>query len=479
MCLGLVLGIGLGAAGCRKKPDLLVDIKERRSFQSRVQAAVRANHEQRCPRPVLSGEANDSRAAPFIVSLAESTPASKRCLEVVRQRQPALVAALFYDDKQRPTGYPDRFVSRPFHGVGQSEVAVVAVARACGVAVERLRKFVSTRDGCSPYRPGVRCNAKWISVLLVAKGVAAQARQALINGRKRKGLHLLLDLLRLSQDLERGGTSWMVSNVAHGVAEIALPLLERALSETAGLTPAILADVSRQLSVLLNSEPHPAEALRGEYLSVILETVLPQFAPKSWRPPGVGCEVKMPAPKASRRERRSVEAWQDVWALHALVFEQIARDMGLVCPASATPQFCVQALERLTVRYEKLGARSFPRLQSRLSSATARRRDPGFAELMGLPGSNARLVAMGSRRRVFLAGLLLSTAYRELVLQRKACLGVAVFDEEPLKSLRRDPYSDKRLAVVQVAQGRFLVQSPDLIRSAGADKAPAVVISCR
>lgn len=471
--------IVLLAAGCRKKPELLVDIKERRSFQTRVEAAVKANTQQKCPRPVLHGEAANGPAAPHMVTLAEPTPATKRCLEVVRQRQPALVAALFYPSKQRPTGYPDRFISRPFDGVGQGEVAVVAVARACSVAVVRLGKFVSKRDGCSPYRPGVRCNDKWIGLLLVAKGVAAQARLALINGHKRKGLRLLLDLMRLSQDLERGGTSWMVTNVASGVAEIALPLLERGLSETAGFTPAILADVRRQLSVLLNSEPHPAGALRGEYLSVILETVLPQFAGKSWRPPGTGCGVKMPAPKANRRKRRSVEAWKDVWALHALVYEQIARDMGLVCPASATPQFCAQALGRLTARYRKMGARAFPRLQSRLSSATARRRDPGFGALMDLPATNARLVAAQSQRRVALAGLLLSTAYRQLVFQRKACLGMAVFDEEPLKSLRRDPYSGGRLAVVELAQGRFLVQSPDLKKIAGLVKSHGVVISCR
>lgn len=471
--------VGLGAAGCRKKPDLLVEIKERRSFQTRVEAAVKANQMQRCPRPALRGEPTNGTAAPDIVSLVEPTSATKRCQEVVRRRQQALGAALFYSSKQRPTGYPDRFVSRPFAGAGQGEVAVVAVARACGAAASRLRKSVSRRDGCSPYRPGVRCSANWIGLLRVAKGVAAQARLALINGRKQKGLRLLLDLLRLSQDLERGGTSWMVTNVARGVADIALPLLEQALSETVGLTPAILAGVKRELSVLLNSEPHPADAVRGEYLSVILETVLPQFAAKSWKPPGTGCEVKMPAPKASRRERRSVEAWKDVWALHALVYEQIARDMGLVCPASATPQFCAQALARLASRYKKLGARAFPRLQSRLSSAKARRRDLGFAALVALPAANARLVAIASGRRVGLAGLLLSAAYRELVLQRKACLGIAVFDEEPLKTMRRDPYSAKELSVVRLAQGRFLVQSLALNNTAGLAQPPAVVISCR
>lgn len=467
------------AAGCRKKADLLVDIKERRSFQTRVEAAVMANQKQRCPRPVLRGEPSDGKAAPHMVPLVEPTAAMRRCLEVVRRRQPALSAALFYPSKQRPTGYPDRYVSRPFDGVERGEVAVVAVARACGAALGHLRISVSRRDGCSPYRPGVRCSSRWIALLRASKGVAAQARLALINGRKRKGLVLLLDLLRLSQDLARGGTSWMVTNVAHSVAVIAMPLLERALSENVGLTPTILADVKRQLSVLLNSEPHPAGALRGEYLSVILETVLPQFAAKSWKPPGVGCVVKMPAPKASRRDRRSVEAWKDVWALHALVYEQIARDMGLVCPASSTPQFCARALSRLASRYKKLGVRAFPRLQSRLSSATARRRDPGFAALMALPGANALRVAIQSGRRVALAGLLLSAAYRELVIQRGACLGLAVFDEEPLKSLRRDPYSAKQLAVVQVAQGRFLVQSPALNAATGLTKAPAVVISCR
>jgi hypothetical protein len=471
--------MGLWGAGCKKTPDLLVDIKERRSFQTRVELAVKANVKQRCPRPVLRGDPVDGAAARNIVPLVEPTSAVRRCLEVVRRRQPALGAALYYPSKQRPPGYPDRYVSRPFEGVTQGEVAVVAAARACGAAAKHLHKAVSRRDGCSPYRPGVRCSPRWIELLRVSKGLAAQARLALINGHKRKGLTLLLDLLRLSQDLGRGGTSWMVSNVAHAVAEIALPLLEQALNETTGFTPALLADVRRQLSVLLNSEPHPAGALRGEYLSVILETLLPQFATKGWKVPGVGCVVKMSAPKASRRERRSVEAWKDVWALHALVYEQIARDMGLVCPASATPQFCAQALTRLTSRYKRLGARAFPRLQSRLSSATARRRDPGFAALMALPSANARLVAVGSGRRVALAGLVLSAAYRELVLGRKACLGIAVFDEEPLKSLRRDPYSAKRLSVVQVAPGRFLVQSPAMKKAVGRAKGPAVIISCR
>jgi hypothetical protein len=470
--------VGLGAAGCKKKPDLLVDIKERRAFQTRIEVAVRANTQRQCPRPVLRGEPSEGAVAPGIVALVEPTATTKRCLEAVRQRQPALAAELFYPSKQRPMGYPDRYVSRPFTGVGPG-LAVVAVARACGAVVDSLRKSVSMRDGCSPYRPGVRCSLRWIGVLRASKAVVAQARVALVNGRRRKGLELLVDLLRLSQDIERGGASWRVSNVAHGVAEIAVPLLEQALSESTGLTPAILAGVKRQLSVLLNSEPHPAGALRGEYLSVILETMLPQFAAKSWRPPGPGCVVRMAAPQASRRERRSLEAWKDVWALQALVYEQIARDMGLVCPNSATPQFCEQALVRLASRYRKLGARAFPRLQSRLSSATARRRDPGFAALMALPGSNARQVRIQSGRRVALAGLLLSAAYRELVLQRGACLGVAVFDEEPLKSLRRDPYSAKQLTVKQVAPGRFLVQSPALAQTTGLAKAPAVVISCR
>ncbi len=479
MCLWLVPAILWFGAGCKKKPDLLVDVKERRSFERRVKLAVQANVKKRCPRPVLRGEPTDGAAARNIVGLVEPTSATRRCMEVVRRRQPALGAALYYPSKLRPPGYPDRYVSRPFAGVTQGEVAVVAAARACGGAVEQLREAVSRRDGCSPYRPGVRCSAKWIGLLRVSKGVAAQARLALINGRKRKGLTLLLDLMRLSQDLQRGGTSWRVSNIAHAVAEVALPLLEQALNETTGFTSVLLADLRRQLSVLLNSEPHPAGALRGEYLSVILETLLPQFATKGWKVPGVGCVVKMSAPKESRRERRSVEAWKDVWALHALVYEQIARDMGLVCPASATPQFCAQALTRLASRYRKLGARAFPRLQSRLSSATARRRDPGFAALMALPGANARLVAIGAGRRVALAGLVLSAAYRELVVERKACLGVSVFDEEPLKSLRRDPYSAKRLSVVQVAPGRFLVQSPAMKKAAGRAKAPSVVISCR
>ncbi len=475
----LLLGIVIAVSGCRKKPDLLVDIKERRAYQTRVEAVVKANAARRCPRPVLRGQAQDGTAAPDIIALVESAATTRGCVEAVRRRQPALGAALFYPSKQRPTGYPDRYVSRPFVGAGQGAVAVVAVARACGGAVKSLRRSVVRRDGCSPYRPGVRCTGQWIGVLRVAKGVAAQARLALINGRKKKGLQLLLDLLRLSQDLERGGTSWQVTNVAHDLAGVALPLLERALNETAGFTAALLVDVKRQLELLINSEPHPAGALRGEYLSMILETVLPQFAAKSWKPPGPGCAVKMAAPKANRRKRRSVEAWKDVWALHALVYEQIARDMGLVCPASASPQFCAQALQRLATRYKKMGARAFPRLQSRLSSATARRRDPGFFALMALPSTNARQVANQSRRRVALAGLLLSAAYRELVVARNACLGIAVFDEEPLKHLRRDPYSGRQLVVKQILEGRFLVRSKALASTAGLAKAPAIVISCR
>jgi hypothetical protein len=353
------------------------------------------------------------------------------------------------------------------------------VVRACGPVVERLRTAVRRRNGCSPYLPGLRCSQTWLGTLRAGEAVAASARQLLISGKAQQGVELLLDLLRFSQDLERGGTSWLVTSVSSGLVVIAVPLLEQAFNEVDGLTDSQLKDWERQLSVLLNSEPHPSASVRGEYQSVTLETVLPQFAGQGWKPPGTGCVVKMKAPKESRRKRHSISAWQDVWALHALVYEQIAKDMGLVCPSSASPMFCDQALTRLAAQYRRQGASAFTRLQSRLTSAKAQRRNPGLSALLELPGVNATYLRIQSIRRVSIAALRLSAAYRRLAVRTGTCPSRPAFDAAPLKSRRHDPYSGGQLLVRRSAPGRFVVSSSELTKAAGLDKAPAVVVSCR
>ncbi|MFH2008074.1 MAG: hypothetical protein ABI333_15940 [bacterium] len=480
----LLFGVAAAAglllsAGCREKASLLVDAKTRRDFEARILRAVEANKGKTCARPVLRGDAQEGDGTSSAVALVEGSAETRACLKLLDARSTNLQAALFVPAKERPMGYPDRRVSRPFKVGEPGEKVVAAVARACGPVVKRLRMAVRHRHGCSPYLPGLRCTPNWLGVIRAAEAIAASARHLLIHGKVREGVDLLLDLLRFSQDLERGGTSWLVVSIASGVASIAVPLLERAFNQNTGFTTPQLDHWDRQLSVLLNSEPHPSTSVRGEYQSVTLETVLPQFAGQGWKPPGTGCVVKMEAPRTSRRERYSVAAWQDVWALHALVYEQIAKDMGLVCPSSASPMFCDQALTRLAERYKRQGASAFARLQSRLTSAKAQRRDPGLPALLELPGVNARYLRIQSRRRVSIAGLCLSVSYRRLAEESGKCPARAAFDAAPLKSRRHDPYSGGQLLVRQSIPGRFVVSSPELTEAAGLDKAPAVVVSCQ
>src|SRR5205814_10340366 len=99
---------------------------------------------------------------------------------------------------------------------------------------------------------------------------------------------LLFDVIRLDQDVRRGGVHPVLAAATWVGERQIFPHAEAILESAAGaaIADADLAALEREVDALLASEPPFAGVLAGEAQNLGLHEMLPKLKPADWTPPG-------------------------------------------------------------------------------------------------------------------------------------------------------------------------------------------------
>lgn len=404
-----------------------------RAAIARLRAAQEA---MRCPRPVLRGRPLPGSGEVALAAVAEGREHA-RCLDTVDAGREALEAALFLTFEGLPAGWPRR---NPWLTLRPSDASAVppaieAVAAVCAPLVEDVREAVRYQDACSPYRPG-RARPAPARLESLALALAASARHRWAAEDDRAAAEILLDGLRLLDDLARGGARIEVQAAAVRARTPLAVTLEGLLDRPAPLGPSLPRQIEAELATLAATRPSPSASLRGLWASLLLDIDLP------------GTDLPD-------------DALLPIAGLHLLA-EQVAT----ACPADAPAHRCVAALREADARLGEL-----TRLDGR-SGALAE-------SMVTFVGPYADHLRQRALRDVVVPGLRTLATWRRVVEATGDCPRLDAFDVEPLRSARRDPFKDGLLKVVPHAEDRFLVSIDGWPDGDDLETAPpGVVLQC-
>ncbi len=255
------------AAAARKVE--LVSKAELEGLEQNLMAEVEKNRAKKCLRPVLRGEPLPGRADEDILALlAPTDPALLECLKQVETHNDKIS-----DYLAQPTDKPPAYVK---------EVLV-----SCATLPGLVSQAVRHEDACSPFLAGRRGLTRMIHLIRYGKAVAVLAIDAARNGDPSAAFHMTLDLLRLIQDLSRGGGPLIAAMVGvASVSTLAQGGLRTILNEPDGIPAAALAALSSELTALLSTEPTFGSFFAYERYGLSLQMVLPRIKGKGWVPPG-------------------------------------------------------------------------------------------------------------------------------------------------------------------------------------------------
>ena len=295
-------------------------------LEAALMADVRANCGRHCPRPVLHGEPLPGPAYADLLALGEPD-AFDACLDLFNEDN-GLVEWL-----NNPRGEPP--------------AVVVLTTWLCRPIAARVSLAVRHEDACSPFLAGCRAEDMYASArfMRAAKAVVLLAQDLARSGERSAGLALLTDMLRFSQDVERGdGVSEVGRMFSNGTSSILilwglLPFLQ---SEAA--TPAELGSLIADLSELLATEPAGAAVLAADRESFELMYALPALKGPGWVPPG-GFD-----PSLLREDGTPITfdfEDRDQQARELIVNDAIFRRLEQACPPDLPVTACAAALTRI------------------------------------------------------------------------------------------------------------------------------------
>ena len=326
-----------------------------------------------CPRPVLRGTARpgSGEAAALRAREAMAAPACSAVFE--RQDQPAL-------DALAP----------------------------CLPAVDALREAVSHEDLCSPWRAGIRANAAFLPLVRLGRLVSAKARALLDARQNPQAATLLLDAVRFSQDLARGGPSIVTAAIGHSIYNAVKPQLGQLLAQQHE-TPGLASQLAAELIALQGTEPDMHLLLRGEVLYSQLHGILSPLKGPDWVPPG-GFESHGPPSPLSQEGPTFTSSVEGDMVLAWVAFDRFAKRLIGACPAGSTLDRCLSGLQLLHQPAPKHGFLDRLATTARVLLATdpaQAAREEALGILESIPALDyGRYVDGFVQRRVYLAQLL-------------------------------------------------------------------------
>jgi len=274
----------------------------------RVQALAEGNRTRSCPRPPLRGRALPGSADDDVLALIDRSGALAPCYRAV-VAHPGLAAEL----SDRATG-----AARPLDGLVSALTA--EVVSSCGAVVGALERAVGHGDACGVFLPGRRASNDLPGVALLSNAVIARARMLARAGAPLAAARVLLDLVRLGQDLVRGGGGMVEEVLATRLAEWVLPQLVVIL-ESPGMDAGGLARLSGEVDGLLASEIDAASRGRAIYGGLGIEGLAPLLGP----------------PGAAEDRQGAV--------LALLGAERLAADWEAGCPPGTAPRTCARRFD--------------------------------------------------------------------------------------------------------------------------------------
>ena len=454
----------------------LVPVERLQELERKALAAAETNRTRQCVRPVLRGEARPGSADAAMIATIEGAPEIRPCFDLLDDSGEALTGVIHLPSGDAPARRWS--TARPLDDPEGRGALLDRVVATCAPLVAKLREAVSHEDACSPYLIGRRGTPKLLYQLRGAKVLAATARKALADGKPREALAVLLDGLRFQQDMYRGGASFLYPMVSAAASSFLAPTLELALDAPQPLGDELLADVQRELTLLLDAEPHLSGILRGESESSALYLFLGGLKPREWTPPGGwGEERASDPPPAESRLPAAVPYGaddRDDLAVAWLAADEQARDWQRACPPTATTAACQAGMERIAERIaERVESQSEMSRWFRMLRAEDPKEDQlrQIIEILKAVGSPVfgKYVRRYGQVGFLLAAARLHAGFRALAEKGARCPERAAFDAAPLSALRALPWDGSPIEIAPAEGGGYVLSPAPDLRSAPDD----------
>lgn len=461
--LAVTLSILLAGLGCRKdpvpsppevQPLLYIHPAEADNLARNIERELQARRERSCARPVLRGLSVAGKPDPLIRDLVEASGTLAPCARAATRHQSTLASWLL-GPAGASTPLP-RLAPQALHAAPPPAVrAALSDLRAhCSSLPGAIARVTRFRSVCNPYRPDGGPRPSLLPLVRLHLAAAAIA-VSMAREHPDDALWLLLETLRLDQDLERGPTelAWPLALVA--ASRPVISVLGAWLC--AGLPSRLRPTLARVLDALIATEPWPPGHLRGERLR------------REWRDYAT-------YHRRARRHQGGVATQARLLAWFG--FHRKASRVEQVCAKPTPARTCLGRLRAMEPR------------PATHTVAELRERWERLQELLARPAS-ASAVRPAARRRIARQALALVESLVELhadanlrsALERSfylvalrlqmASMGTARAPRITAKAARalarkhKMPWPDEPLRVVTVPDGSLLLAPPLRIAPAG------------
>jgi hypothetical protein len=468
----------------------LVSKAELKTLEDQAMTEIEKYRQMKCPRPVLRGKALPGSGNADMIAVIEGTSETADCRKLLKDKSEELFEALSFEENTPVAGRPARGwrEARPLNDPKAATDQLLFIEGACSQAINLVRRAVKYEEACSPYLPGRRGEPALITHVRILRVLAAAARRYLVEGRTREGVDLLLDGLRFGQDMSRGGSSLIEAMVSSAAGKALFQVLELAFNQPKPIGEKYLDTISKELSLLIETEVHPGTILRGEMWTMILYSIMPAVKGKGWVPPGGWGTEGRPADSADQDVLGSKvfgASPKDDMAVAWMATLETGQEQIKACPTDKLPIECHNNLLELAKKTEATADDYLDRINRVWTKNNTedkikeiRRQVIDILKGVAAPAYNKYIAKMG-QARFLLAALKLHVEYRRLAEKTKTCPDAKAFDKEPLRSLRNDPYSGKPILIETPSAGSFVLRSPSRLDSEQpADKQPAILVEC-
>lgn len=450
-------------ARSRVVPDHLIGKVKAEAYQRFAH-----NQSASCERQVLRGEPLPGKAFADQYAVQECAEDTKPCLDLHR--------ALSRDD----VTLLDKFVVRPaevqnrYWGMSplpksssKMDETVLGVVETCRPLIARIQRAVRHVDSCSLYLPGTNCNNTHQTQLWALRSLAASALAAAADGDDKRALEMILDGLRFSQDMVRGGVGLLAASASAAAASQTAPVLEAILNRKEPLPEELLNSVLGQLETLLNSEAHPSAMLQGEYLTTVAASLTQELYPDEKNLIGDVCFEPFPKWKVFETRSPVGADARDAANLYWLVLDRCFSEYFAACPPSLSPSECQHGLKKCEKKNNT--SNSAPgdfaeQISDLVGTAGAEVSGKTLDTIIDLARfacpQHSIFIGLHGTRPFIIAAARLHAAYRLEADRNKRCPGIEAFDEPPLSQLRVDPFTKEPLKVTVEGTSTFVIEPP-------------------
>jgi len=337
--------------------------KEIANMEARLERGLREARSARCERPVLRGSAIEGDGTADFLALFDPHGRFADCADVFAD--PTVTESVMLpghelelpeegsepsdEPETPPTVEPDALsppweylpLGRPLHRTPlASEVRAMSACEGLDVELQRIVQHASVCTP-SPFGDGRFDEGPdgWglIPLIRLVKAAVVLARDHIRRGEHRRGVELLLDLVRLGTDMQRGRPWLLVAMVGAAAVNVASAHLISVLQWDLPWTPEELADLERQARLLATEPPRTEQACADEQLF----TAMSALREMGWEePPELRGTLST---QSSIPEDRS---GPDPVSATLAAVSDVHRHFDELCVGTSTRAECLAAMER-------------------------------------------------------------------------------------------------------------------------------------